>query len=182
MTELVVVALAVLAFVSLVVTTLRTGISPWPSGPRAVASIIELLPEQLGGPVFELGSGFGTLAIAIARARPDVQVVGYELSPVPWLVSRALRLAYGVRNLELRRADFARAELSGAGAVVCYLHPGGMERLAALLHDLPEEAVVISHAFALPDAEPEQQRSVGDLWQSRVYRYRPGGARRRSAG
>ena len=52
---------------------------------------------------------------------------------LPYLFSVFRARLSGLENLEFRRADILRADLAGAALVVCYLFPGGMERLAAKL-------------------------------------------------
>jgi trans-aconitate methyltransferase len=161
----------VAAALSIVGSTIRAGISPMPSSARAVRAVLELLPDERGS-VADLGSGWGTLTTALARAWPGVAVVGYELSPVPWLFS-VIRARLFTPQVRLHRGDFMRAELGTATVVVCYLYPGGMTRLKGkLLAELRPNTVVISNTFALPDWTPERVVTLGDLHQTKVYRYR----------
>jgi hypothetical protein len=133
--------------------------------------VLALLPPTLEGQVHELGAGWGTLAVPLARRLPGAKVVAWERSLVPfavlWLRAR------GVRNLEVRRADFFSADFTGARAVVCYLFTGAMERLGPRLRaELPAGAVVVSHTFALRGWEPEATERLDDLFRTPVYRYR----------
>lgn len=158
---------------SIIVTTLRTGIGPMPSSRPARAAVLKLLPEGLEGDVFELGSGWGGLALAIARAAPRSQVIGVERSWVPWLWSRLRLRLSGVSNCRFLWSDFQRLPLGSARAVVCYLFLGGMERLSPKLSsELAPGALVVSNTFALPGWSPEASVVVHDLWNSRVYLYR----------
>ena len=170
--------LAVLALVAALVLvvayTLRTGISPMPTGAAARVALLGVLPPDPGGTVFELGVGWGGLAAALARHYPTWSVIGYELSPVPWLVARARCRLVGPVNLTLRRADFLRADLSPAGLVVCYLCPAGMVRLRPKLEaELRPGSVVVSNFFAVPGWNPEQPVArAADGARSPVYLYR----------
>jgi hypothetical protein len=166
-----VLALALLAL-WLVLDAVRLGIGPMPSGPRAVGAVLELLPGDLTGEIHELGSGWGGLARALARARPGSRVEASELAWVPHLASRLLALP-GPANLRLHRRDLLSAPLGQAGVVVCYLYPAAMARLRPKLEsELRPGAVVISHAFAVPGWTPAEVRELGDLWHTRVYLYR----------
>ena len=49
---------------------------------------------------------WGTLVIAIARKYPNKQVIGYELSWLPWLVSVILKYSLRLDNLTIHRKDF----------------------------------------------------------------------------
>ena len=92
---LAVLALTATAAVLIVVYSLRVGITPMPSSGAARRRIVELVPADLEGTILELGSGWGGLAVALARRFPAAQVVAYELSPVPWIVAR-IRAAIGI--------------------------------------------------------------------------------------
>jgi hypothetical protein len=170
--------LVLTAFAVLLGYTIRTGISPVPTTPRVAAEIFaasraERLPLDAGGTVYELGSGWGHLALALAGRFPDRAVVGYELSPLPWLVSRLWARLRPRANLALRRADFMAADLSDAALVVCYLYPGAMRRLRGKLErELPAGAMVISNAFLVPGWQPAEVRHAADQYRTPVYRYR----------
>ncbi len=171
--------LVLAAFALMLGYTIRTGISPVPTTPRVAAEIFAvcrpetLIPLEAGGVVYELGSGWGNLAMALAKRFPDRAVVGYELSPLPWLVSRlALRL-WPRPNLALRRADFMAADFGDAALVVCYLYPGAMRRLREKLErELPAGALVVSNAFLVPGWRPTSVRHAADQYASPVYLYR----------
>jgi hypothetical protein len=77
---LVALAIGIAAVGSIVWFTLRLGIAPMPSSARACRAMITACENAPPGPVVDLGSGWGTLAIAFARRYPGRRVVGYELS------------------------------------------------------------------------------------------------------
>ncbi len=164
---------ACLAGISIVWSTLRLGISPMPTSPRVLKAVLSLVPTELSGEVLELGAGWGTLAWAVARARPQVTVVAWEASPVPfafcWLRLRVQRRA----NLMLRFGDFRDADLSKARLALAYLWTGGMTQLAPRFDaELPVGAMVVTHTFAWRGREPELSVTVDDLYRTKVYRYR----------
>ncbi len=167
-----VVILCALVALSILHGTLRAGISPMPSSAQARAAALRFLPARVDT-VLELGSGTGGLALALARSRPASQVIGFELSPLPWLVSWLRARRAGLGNLSLRRGDFWRdAPLETADVVVCYLYPGGMTRLSPVLRArLHPGAVVISLTFRLPGWTPDAETVLRDAWRTRVYRY-----------
>ena len=173
--EIALLVVVALAATSIVVSTLRLGISPLPSSRRATRALLALLPADVRGTIVELGSGWGGLAIALARARPAARVIGYERSPVPWLVSRVRRALGRVRNLELRRRDFRREDLRGAATVVAYLFPRAMTALAERLpRELAGDAIVLSHTFRMPGWTPEVETALDDAYRTAVFRYRVG--------
>ncbi len=152
--------------------SLRVGISPMPSGRSVVQSLLTLLPKDTQGTVVDLGSGWGSLVFAVARRIPQAQVVGIELSPLPYVVSR-IRGAW-VRNerISWRREDFFQSSLEDASVVLCYLYTGAMQRLQhTLLEKLKPGTMVISHTFALPNWTPSQVVRVNDLYRTPIYVY-----------
>lgn len=167
----------------IVVYALRTGVPPMPTGPGARAAMLRLLPARVDGTVYDLGSGWGGLAFALARRYPDNPVVGIELSPLPWLFSRAMLAVRPRPNLRFRRADMLAVPLSDAGAVACYLIPGAMQRLAPkLAADLRPGTVLVSYCFAVDGWTPEAAAVEPDAGPMPVYRYRIGATVRSAPG
>lgn len=156
-----------------VVYTLLTGAPPAPMSARVRETLLKALPAHLDGMAVELGSGWGNLAIPLARRYPDNAVFGYELSPLPWAVANLWRFFAGVQNLWLYRRDFLSVPLGDASLVVCYLDPGVMRRLAEKFEqELPLDAIVVSSTFALPGWEPQAMVRSDDIYQTPIYVYR----------
>ena len=165
-------ALLLAGVLSIVFHTLRTGISPMPTSGKVRRELLSLLPEALEGTLLELGSGWGTLAFALADHCPRARVVAYELSPLPYAFSRLRQRLAPRPNLQLVREDFLRASFSGASAVVCYLYPGAMRRLAPKLSaELAPGTRILSHTFALRGWKPLRTLVVGDLYRTPIYLY-----------
>ena len=162
-----------LGALSVIVYTLRYGISPMPTSPRVRRVLLELLPDDPGGPVAELGAGWGTLAFPLARRWPERAVTAYEISPVPWLFMRCRQAVTPCRNLRVLRRNFFAEDLRGTALVVCYLYPDAMSRLRAKFEaELPSGAVVLTHTFAVPGWVPETAVRAPDLYRTPVYLYR----------
>ena len=171
--EMAVLAAGLLIAASILFYTLKTGTPPMPTAPKVKSVLLSMTPEDVAGTVFEIGSGWGTLAFSLARRYPDNRVAGLEVSPVPWLVSRLWLRLHPHANLELHWTDAMKTNLSGAGLVVCYLNPGGMEKLAAkLAAELRPGAYVLSNTFALSGWQPLRTSETSDLYASKVYLYR----------
>lgn len=169
---LLLVSVLVAGMLSIVFHTLRTGISPMPTSPRVRRQLLSLLPAETAGTVLELGSGWGTLAFALADHCPRARVVAFELSPLPYAFSRLRQRLAPRPNLQLVREDFFRASFSEASAVVCYLFPGAMTRLAPRLStELAPGTRILSHTFALRGWKPLRTLVVDDLYRTPVYLY-----------
>jgi len=161
-----------LAVMSIVWTTLQTGISPMMSSGKACQAMLASIDRPANGPLIDLGSGWGTLVIALARKYPRQQVIGYELSWFPWLVSIILKYSLRLNNLTLYRKDFKKAELSNASILFCYLFPGGMVALhEKLKRELSNEILIVSNTFALPSCQPTKVIRLKDIYQTPIYVY-----------
>jgi hypothetical protein len=158
---------------TIVWSTLRVGISPMPSSEKARDAIFELMKDSGGGTVYDLGSGWGSLVIPLARQYPNRRIVGYEISFVPWLVSVLRKRVFGLRNLHLYRKDFLQADFSKAEVLICYLHTVGMSEIAKkLMAERCFDGVLISNNFGLRDFQPERTVQINDFYKSPIYRYR----------
>jgi precorrin-6B methylase 2 len=126
--------LTVLIGLSLLLWTALTGVPTLSSSRAETKAVIELLKDAKlpDHPVIiDLGSGWGTLMIALARAFPDASVQGVEMSPFPYLISR-LRTRR-LSNVSVRFGTLFRTDLHDADAITCYLMPSLMARLSDLL-------------------------------------------------
>lgn len=158
--------------VSIIRHTLVYGISPMPSSHAVRRELFKHLPSLDSGEIFELGSGFGTLAIPLARRYPNLKITGFEISPIPWAIAVIRARILGLKNLHFKRSDFLKADMSPAVLLVSYLYPGGMSKIAERLHGLSDERrYLLSHTFALPGHEPVASSRASDLYKSPIYLY-----------
>lgn len=164
--------LVLIVALSIVWSTLRTGISPTMSSGKARKAMVDSVDPPCSGSLIDLGSGWGTLVIAVARWYPEQQVIGYELSWFPWLVSVVRKRCLGLNNLSLHREDFRNAELGKASVLFCYLFPGAMVNLQEKLNrEQICNVTVVSNTFALPSCQPTNTIRLNDLYRSPVYIY-----------
>jgi hypothetical protein len=168
-----VMALFILIAGSIVYYSSKNGITPVPTLDRAKQGMLGLLAQRkINGNIYELGSGWGTLAIALAKKYAHSNVVGYENSIVPYLFSQIRNLFTGCRNLNLVRKDFYTTPLNDADLVVCYLYAGAMEKLRTKFEsELKKDAIVVSNTFAVPYWRPVEEIVVDDIYRTKVYLY-----------
>jgi hypothetical protein len=169
-------ALALLVIVVVLVNEFyqaRLGVPCMPTMPRVRRKMLEFASPP-GDSIVELGSGWGGMAIAAARAFPGTRVTGLERSVFPYLFSRLRRLlAPGLKNLSFRRENFFSYPLCNASTVLCYLTNPLMAKLKdKLMHELPPGAKVVSSTFFIPGWEPERTEEVKGPWTTRIFVYR----------
>ncbi|MGF6574963.1 trans-aconitate methyltransferase [Paraburkholderia sp. GAS333] len=123
----------VISAASLLVFQAYTGVPSLPSSASEAADVIALL-RRAGlkdrAKIYDLGSGWGTLVVALARAFPAAEVHGIEVSPLPYLVARVR--TWKLANVSLIYKDFTKAAPGDADAVTCYLMTDTMRGVARL--------------------------------------------------
>ena len=126
--EIIITAITLFTVISIVWSTLISGISPMPSSKKAQQVMLQLIDETgtETGPIFELGSSWGNLLIPLAKKYSQRKIIGYELSIVPLLTTVILKKLLGLKNIQVYRKNFLHADLSSASVILCYLYPRGM--------------------------------------------------------
>ncbi len=144
-----------------------------PSSNKAYLAMMQLADEAGTGAIIDLGSGWGNVVIRIAKRYPQRQIVGYELSFLPWLTSTLLKKLLGLKNLTLHRQDFYKADLSAASVLVCYLFPEAMDKISnRLLLEQSGADFLISNNFALPSWQACKIIHIDDFYRSPIYLYK----------
>ncbi|WP_156516825.1 methyltransferase [Paraburkholderia caribensis] len=143
--------LTVVVSLSLIIFTALTGVPTLSSRKSEVNDVIALLKRfnlSRRAVIIDLGSGWGTLVVALARAFPEATVEGIEISLFPYLISR-LR-THGQFNVSLKWGNFFHDDLGRADAIVCYLMPAVMPNVSELLdRNLRPGTCVVSNTFLL---------------------------------
>ncbi|WP_051303105.1 class I SAM-dependent methyltransferase [Psychromonas aquimarina] len=144
-----------------------------PSSNTAFKAVIQLIDESGTGTVVDLGSGWGNLVIRLARRYPQRQIIGYELSLLPWLTTKIIGKCLRLKNLTLYKQDFYKADLYNASLLICYLDPLAMLKIKNKLAAQPGNInFLISNNFALPAWQPEKVIRLNDFYKSPVFLYR----------
>ena len=155
--------------------SLRVGISPMPTSSTVLSHWKTLLPEEIQGEIWELGPGWGTLLQHLCQKYPEHTIKGFELSPLPWLVSLGRIRVWNHNHCEVVRQDFWQKDAGHVGLIVCYLYTGAMKQMAEdWANSLPEGCYIISHTFALPRWTPIKTTQARDMYRTPVYLYQIG--------
>ena len=146
-----------------------------PSSKKAREAMLQLVSEaeDKTAPIFELGSGWGSLLIPLAKKYPQRKIIGYELSIIPWVTTVILKNLLGLQNIQVYRKDFLHSDISSASIIVCYLFPKGMQALETKISTQGGRLeYLVSNNFSLPSHQPIKKIQLNDLYQSPVYLYR----------
>ena len=164
--------IAILALVTLGVQ-LYTSVPPFPSTQKEVEAVVKLLRSHplRDGPVVELGCGWGTLLVALAKAFPERAVVGIELSPLPAFVAWIRSFRYP--NMIIYCKNFFHYDACDAAAVTCYLMMGPMPKVAEKLdRELEADTPVVAIAFHFRDRTPVAEIEPSGVMPGGVALYR----------
>lgn len=152
-------------------STFRTQVPYYPSGRAAWDAVADLLPADRPLAIADVGSGLGGLVLDLARRRPDCQVDGIELAPLPWLASR-LRAALSGSRARFLRADYETVNFGHYDVVFAYLSPAAMAGLWRKAQaEMRPGSILLSYEFDIPGRLPDRRvattksRKILHLWQ-----------------
>ncbi|MBP7252619.1 MAG: hypothetical protein KBA75_03935 [Alphaproteobacteria bacterium] len=158
----------------------RTRVPIVPTQAPARAEIVAAVKAEVAArpgarlKIYDLGSGTGSLCMAVARAVPEADVVGMELAWPAWGWSILKQRWARQKNLAFMRGDFWRQDISDGDIILCYLGTIIMPQLSGkLLHEPRVNRLIISNTFPLPkEWQPFQRRSVPAMLSKEVLLYR----------
>ena len=141
-----------------------------PSHGKVKNAIIEeaanLLKDKNNQQVMDLGSGWGTLLLPLAKRFPQHQFIGIELGFLPFWISvwRARKL----KNLSFLRQNFFTSNISKADIIFVFLLNSTMAKLSAKIqNEMKANSVVIANRFPIKDRKADKEVSLG----SKYYTY-----------
>lgn len=120
--------------------------------------------------VVDLGSGWGTLLIPLARKFPNHKFIGVEKALLPYVFSkiRASRL----ENVSFCHQNFFSFNLSDADIVISFLMKKMMLRIRDKCQaEMKHSSMLYCNRFPLPDIRPIKKISLGTLYET-IYKYR----------
>lgn len=165
------VMLVSLAFIYLTVSAGFMHSSPAvPSHGKVKKAIIEeasaMLKNTTGKTVIDLGSGWGTLLLPLAKRFPEHKFIGIERGFLPFKVSawRARRL----KNLSFRKQDFFETDIGEADIIFVFLLNSTMAKLTSKIkREMKSGSTVIANRFPMKSEIPDKEVSLG----SKYYTY-----------
>ena len=117
---------------------------------EALAQAIKKAGIAPGDKFYDLGCGTGRVLKEVAK-ETGAEVVGFELSPIYYLIAWFNLKINRVKNYKLYLRNFYQANLSDADIVFCFLMPKTLSKLKTKLEtELKPGAKVISYCFEIP--------------------------------
>lgn len=164
--------LSVLILMSILIDTLRMGISPMPTSTKCRHLLQQILPDFTQSKIYDLGSGWGGVLCLLEKKYPKSSIVGIEGAWIPAVISKLFVFLSRKKRVRIHIKNMFSHSLKDADLVYCYLYPKAMTKLSAKLrNELSEGTFVISSVFALPGWEPLKVYNCNDLYRSHIYVY-----------
>jgi hypothetical protein len=141
------------------------------SGKAAARRLLPLLPDAAA--VLDVGAGFASLLLPLARLRPDLRLSGIENAPLPWLIGWLRARGGGIcgNGIDWRWGDFWRHSLSPYQAVYCFLSPAPMPELwRKACREMRPGSLFVSNAFPVPGVEADMLRDAENGLTLYIYR------------
>lgn len=111
--------------------------------------------------IYEMGAGWGPLAVDAAKAFPQSKVIGLEFSPIPVWFSKVRGWIFGHKNLTFKRADFFKEDLSDADVILLYMLESILVKLKPKFEEeLKPGTLIISNTFKIEGWEPVHVEEV----------------------
>lgn len=153
------------------VSLLRDKVPYVPAPDWAIRWLSTNLRLPVGAVVVDIGCGDARVLRAILTTNPGTRAIGYERNWWPYFLAKARSRK---TTMEVRRADFYRADLKDARVVFCFLVHGVMARVEKLLQEqLRPGVTVYSYGFRFPTWKPRDVIINSERPQgSRLYVYR----------
>lgn len=170
MFELYLLIFLLVIIISIMISTLRIGISPMPTSKKVAKEILGLVEDCNEKTIIDLGSGFGTLAIYLAKNLPEKKIIAYELSFFPYITSVILKRIFNLKNLTIEKKDFLKEDLKGA-FLVTYLFPKAMQDLEDKLFDETINTKIVSNTFAFRNIKERRVINAKDIYKTPIYYY-----------
>lgn len=162
-----VVVLIITLMVGYFLWTFLTGAGYEPVPGRILNEMIEFSQPGKGTRVFDLGSGFGRIIIAVAE-RTGADCTGVEVDPLKaWWTRRRIRAKGLQGRVRVRRQNLLEADLSGADIVFVFLWEGIMQKLGEKAgREMKEGSTIVSYYHPIRSWSPDRVDP-----KNRVYLY-----------
>lgn len=142
---------------SLFWTTFRSQVPFYPSRPTVWKQVAKLMPKNRQVRLIDIGSGLGDMSMYIAKMRPDSQIEGIEIAPLPWLIS-SVRSKLARSKATFTLGDYHALNFADYDIIFAYLSPAAMLALwQKSSKEMKSGSLLISLEFEIPGVKPSMQ-------------------------
>lgn len=123
---------------------------------------LEMLDLKPGQTLYDLGCGDGRMLRSAAQA--GLQAVGYELSPLLYVIAKVVNFRYR-RQVKVILGNYWAADWRDADGIFVFLMDRYMGRFDQKVKALEKPMKVASYTFKVPGKKPTQKRSAVFLYE-----------------
>lgn len=142
------------------------------SSDRAIRDALNLAELKLGDDFLDLGCGRGD-ALIIAARDFNATAVGYEISPLPYLLAKIR--TFGNPDIKIYRRNFRNVNpnLKKADVIYLYLLNSVLDKIEdQLFSNLRKSARIVSLSFRFKKHKPQKVVSTNNLAkETKIYLY-----------
>jgi precorrin-6B methylase 2 len=133
-----------------------------PTPPEVVAAMLKVAKVGPGDVVYDLGSGDGRIAIAAVKDFGAARATGIDIDPQRIKEAMVNHAAANVGDrVRFLNQDLFETNISEATVVTLYLLPSlNLKLIPKLNKELKPGTRIVSHAFDMGDAKPQQTVEV----------------------
>ena len=139
---------------SLFWTTFRSQVPFYPSRPTVWKQVAKIMPKDRQIRLIDIGSGLGDMSMYVSKVRPDSQIEGIEIAPLPWLISK-IRAKISRSKAIFTLGDYHALHFADYDIIFAYLSPAAMLALwQKASKEMKTGSLLISLEFEIPGVIP----------------------------
>lgn len=120
--------------------------------------------------IMDLGSGFGSILVPLAKKFPQHRFVGVERGYMPWKIS--LWRSRKLKNISFKREDLFQSDIHLADIIVVFLMPYMLKQLERKFKAEAKSGMLLfSNRFPLPVSRPIKRIYQNKMDQIYIYRF-----------
>lgn len=153
---------------SLFWTTFRTQVPFFPSRPMVWQQVAKIIPQDKSVRLIDIGSGLGDMSMYMAKIRPDSQIEGIEIAPLPWIISY-IRAKFRRSSATFKLGNYQALDFANYDVIFAYLSPAAMRMLwDKASQEMRPGSLLISLEFEIPEIA-ENMRIAGNQNRPDIY-------------
>ena len=142
---------------------------PVPSCGKVRTAMIEdvslILTKRKNQIVMDLGSGWGSLLLPLAKKFPRHRFIGIEHGFIPYYFSKFI--SRKLKNINFYRQNFFNSNISKADVVFVFLLPHIMPKISVKCQkEAKENALIYVNRFPISDIKPKKEVSLGSKYDT----------------
>ncbi len=150
------VSLALVGFITVQIVAIFTADAPFVPIPKDLEDeIVENLGLNSESVFYDLGCGDGRILIKAVEKYPGIKCVGVEIAYLPYSLAKFYTRKY--KNIEIRRQNVFKTDLTSATHIFAYLYPKAMTELWPIVKEQCKPGTILmSCDFEVENVQPNK--------------------------